>query len=204
MSRRVIHRVMGIPIYWDGTKIEYTAEFTVDGDGARNCYHPDGSPPGLDYLANAGRPGNWWGIATHNRKASGRPIIQKPTDPAPGFYVSTTAYTIPPYAYSNPRHYLDSNVIPFAVIPAALRRKVPPKFKGCQCEVFNMETGDMALAVMGDIGPDDHLGEGSMQLARLLRLNPDPKRGGTKRKIIAWRIFPGVPAVINGKTYPLQ
>lgn len=204
MARKIIHRVMGIPIFWDGKVIEFTAPHTVDADGARNCYHPNGSPPGLDRLANAGHPGNWWALATHNQKTSGRPVIQSSSDPAPGFYVSMTAYTLPGFAYSNPRRYLDSNVIPFTVIPHALLEKVKPMFKGCQCEAFNEQTGDMALSVLGDIGPDDHLGEGSMQHARLLSLNPDPKRGGTSRPIIHWRIYPGVPAHINGKTYPLQ
>ena len=55
---------------------------TIDGDGAPNCYHPDGSPPGLDYLGNAGEPGNWWALATHNKKSSGNPVIQPASEVA--------------------------------------------------------------------------------------------------------------------------
>jgi hypothetical protein len=41
-----------------------TSNLAIDCDGHPQAYHPDGSPPGVDYLANAGSPGNWWGIAT--------------------------------------------------------------------------------------------------------------------------------------------
>lgn len=202
--RRVIHRVDGIPIYWNGTVIEFTAGMTIDADGAPNCYHPDGSPPGLDYLANAGHPGNWWALATHNRKPSGKPVIQRQSDPAPGFYVSMTAYTRDGYAYRNPKRYLDSNVTPFTVIPQSLLNKVAPVFKGCYCEIFNLKNGLMSLAVMGDIGPNNHLGEGSMALARNLGINDSPKSGGTSRKIINYKIYPGHPAQIYGETFELQ
>ena len=67
----------------DGS-VTYTGEFTNDADGDPRAYHPKGSPPGLDYLANAGHPGNWWALATDNGKPNGRPIIQGPNDPAPG------------------------------------------------------------------------------------------------------------------------
>lgn len=201
-------RIDGIPVYWNGingpgAKIWFTAGHTVDGDGAPNCYHPDGRPPGLDALGNAGHPGNWWALATHNRKSSGTPIIQRNTDPAPGFYVSMTAYAIAGKAYRDPNRYLNSSVIPFCVVPPKLRNAISPKFLGCQMEAINMQTGDISSGMCGDIGPDGKLGEGSIQNARLLKLNPDPYRGGTSQRIIQWTLYPGTPAEIQGKVYPL-
>ena len=35
------------------------AGMMIDADGAYHAYHPD-NRSGLDYLGNAGRPGNWW------------------------------------------------------------------------------------------------------------------------------------------------
>jgi len=55
----------------------------IDGEGAPKAYHPRGSPPGLDLLANAGRPGDWFGVVTDRH---GSPVVQKARDPATSFY----------------------------------------------------------------------------------------------------------------------
>ena len=62
--------IMGSDSIWQlddkpGT-LYWTCPLMVDADGSPHAYHPDGSPPGLDYLANAGSPGNWWGIACNS------------------------------------------------------------------------------------------------------------------------------------------
>lgn len=203
MSRRKILTIAGIPVWWDGTWIEYTAGMTIDGDGAPQCYHPTGSPPGLDYTGNAGKPGNWWALATDNKEPDGEPIIQDEDDPAPGFYVSMTAYTNKGVAYEDPLRYLDSAVIPFAVIPPKLRNAVPPKFLGCHVEMTNLENEKFVSGIMGDIGPDNKLGEASIAAAAALGIKSSPKNGGTSRKIVRYRLRPGVPATIDGRTYPL-
>jgi hypothetical protein len=47
----------------DGSAFFYEAGLNIDADGAPHGYHPDGRS-GLDYLGNAGRPGNWWALVT--------------------------------------------------------------------------------------------------------------------------------------------
>jgi hypothetical protein len=48
----------------------FLSKLAIDADGAPRAYHPalprrpSGSPPGLDDLRNAGRPGNWFAIVT--------------------------------------------------------------------------------------------------------------------------------------------
>jgi hypothetical protein len=42
--------------------------------GAPNAYHPEDK--GLDFLANAGKTGNWWGIVTEDGTPSGKPVVQ--------------------------------------------------------------------------------------------------------------------------------
>lgn len=55
-------------IYW-------TSKMDVDSDGAPNSYCPESlSHVAIDYLANAGHPGKWWGITTNR----GTPYIQAP------------------------------------------------------------------------------------------------------------------------------
>ena len=59
--------------------ILYRAKFAVDADGSPRAYGPNDS--GLDWTANAGYPGNWWGVVTD---INGDPVIQGAGDPYPG------------------------------------------------------------------------------------------------------------------------
>src|SRR5215469_9907125 len=84
------HGVVVWSISGDHHAIFYKSGFAVDADGAYRAYHPD-DRPGLDALKHAGHPGDWWALVTDNEKRDGRPVLQEQGDPAPGFYVSTTA-----------------------------------------------------------------------------------------------------------------
>lgn len=175
----------------------WTCPLAVDADGHPKCYHPQGSPPGLDYLANAGKPGNWWGIAC-NPETTGKPYVQKDTDPAPGFYVSTTALLNAKYPASSPLRYVHSGEVPFIVLPskpvfspsAAFPKNPQQKLGDLAC-VFHNGTGKKSWAVYADIGPSNKIGEGSMALATALGLSDSPKSGGESKEVIAMIFFPG-------------
>lgn len=165
----------------------WTCPLMVDADGHPKAYHPNGSPPGLDYLANAGCPGNWWGLACDS---SGNPYVQTSKNIAPGYYVSTTALIAPGLHDREPAKYVDSGFIPFIVLPGK------PKFDknqtlGDLAMVFNNKTGKMSWALYADIGPSNELGEGSMALCDALGINSDPKTGGESKEVIAMIYFPG-------------
>jgi Fungal chitosanase of glycosyl hydrolase group 75 len=165
----------------------WTCPLAVDADGHPECYHPAGSPPGLDYLANAGNPGNWWGIATNNK---GVPYLQTDQHPAPGFYVSTTALEDHTFADHNPARYVNSGKVPFCVLPS--KPKFDPKQSlGDLLMVLNPETGNSSWAIYADIGPANQIGEGSMALASALGLSDSPKTGGTSKETIAMVYWPG-------------
>jgi hypothetical protein len=177
--------VGGIPLYHDDKgAVCYKAGCTVNADGAPHAYAPDdsGLSP-LDYLANAGSPGNWWGIACNS---GGTPYLQSPWHPAPGFYVSTTALTNNDYKADHPSRYVDSERYCFGVIPGG---KSYAKL-GDVGLALNVQTGDHMFYALADVGPKDHLGEGSILLTRCLGLNPHPKSGGTGKRIIAWMVLP--------------
>ena len=59
----------------------YEAGMTVTADGAPNAYHPTDDDIALDFIANAGVPGDWWAIVTDE---DGEPHIQGPDDRKPG------------------------------------------------------------------------------------------------------------------------
>ena len=74
----------------DNSAFFYESGMMIDADGGYHAYHPD-NKSGLDYLGNAGKPGNWWALVTDDGKPSGNPVVQSSSDPAPGFYISTTS-----------------------------------------------------------------------------------------------------------------
>lgn len=175
-----------VPLYHDDKgAVLYKAGCTVNSDGSPHSYAPDGSGlTALDYLANAGSPGNWWGIATDS---SGQPYIQAPWHVAPGYYVSTTALVNSDYAEDDPSRYVDSERYAFGVLPGGQSYAK----LGDVGLALNLQTGDAMYYALADIGPQDHLGEGSMLLSKCLGLNPSPKTGGTSKRIIAWMVLPG-------------
>jgi hypothetical protein len=184
----VIDEVMGVNIYKASgtpTAIVFKSRFTVDADGSPHCYHPESSK-GQDALVCAGSPGNWWGIYAPPN-GEGSPIVQGIEDPAPGFYISTTALGNPEYPENEPEHYVDSERYPFSVLPGG-------HSNGCKTGdvgvAYNTETGDSMYFAYADIGPGDEIGEGSMLLAKCLGLNPDPRSGGTSSLKIVFVFFP--------------
>ncbi len=162
---------------------------SVDADGSPRAYAPDnGGLHGLDHLRNAGRPGRWYGVATND---SGIPIIQGEHDPAPGFLVSTTALVDRMRAQYDPRRYVDSEVIPYIVVPPELISR-------------GVHLGDVGLAAYGDrscaaviadVGPSRAYGEGSIALATALGIPADPRHGGAARGVsyICWPGSHGTP-----------
>lgn len=199
---KTLMTVAGVPVLWNGEDMMFTAGAMVNADGSPRAYAPKNK--GLDYTANAGSPGNWWGVATNNE---GVPYVQNgnaPKQPVKGFYVSTTALSRSKYAESDVRRWIDSETVPHVTLPPQVIASVPPIFLGCRCLLMNLKTGLEVEAVLADIGPKNKIGEISIAAAKALDINSDPKKGGTSEKIVKYMIFPGVPATVNGEQFTLQ
>lgn len=167
----------------------YRSGLAVDADGAFRAYHPN-DRLGLDSLNHAGRPGNWWALVTENGKPTGHPVLQRKSDPAPGFYVSTTALYDP--ANPNPRdphRYVDAAKIPYVVLhPVALRHARLGDF----ATVVNLQNGKVVGAVVADESAADlRVGEGSIALAKRLGIDASPRRGGKEEPVVAYIVYPG-------------
>jgi hypothetical protein len=178
-------------LYKVDNAIVFSAGMSIDADGSPRAYNPESSK-GLDSLANAGRPGDWWGIATNNGRASGDPIIQGESDPAPGFYVSTTSLEDFAFAENRQDRYVDASTVPFVVLPGGMGMGIT---LGDLCFVYNKANGDSASAIYADTGPCNQIGEGSIALAKALQVPPDARTGGVSAGII-YVVFPG-----SGKGY---
>lgn len=184
----------------------------IDADGANGqtggvpVYAPKGfTPAPLDFLANAGGPGNWFGIVTDTNRPDGRPIKQGVGDPAPGAFVSDTSYRWPERARTDPLAYVDAASVPYIVLPAPWRALAVGVVLGCMATVEDTKTGRIldAAGVL-DFGPRAKLGEASIACADFFGIPSSPKNGGTSEKRFIYTFFPGIAAVINGVTYQLQ
>jgi hypothetical protein len=171
----------------------FTAGMSIDADGAPRAYHPalpgrpGGAPPGLDDLRNAGSPGNWFGIVTD---AQGRPVVQRRSDPAPGFYVSATSLANRgSFGPADPRRYVDASSVPFFVLPAPALHVGHARL-GDFGVVLNKHNGKLAFAILADVGPKTRIGEGSIALAHALGIPGSPIAGGAAGAVV-YLVFAG-------------
>lgn len=170
------------------TAFVFESGFAVDADGAFKAYHPNNSL-GLDSIEHAGRPGNWWALATDTGKPSGHPVLQGKNDPAPGYYVSMTSLFDAniPNEY-DPRRFVDAAAIPYVVLP-------PKGFEHAQlgdfATVINRRNGKSSGAIVADeSAPGLPMGEGSIALANALDIDSNPRTGGIEHGVV-YVVYPG-------------
>jgi hypothetical protein len=176
----------------------YEAGLAVDADGAFRAYHPN-NWLGLDTIEHAGRPGNWWALATDTGEPSGRPVVQGKSDPAPGYYVSMTSlFDEANPNERDPHRFVDAASIPYVVLPpVGLKHATLGDF----ATVVNLRNGKVAAAIVADeSAPELKMGEGSIALAVALGINSNPRNGGIDHGV-AWVIYSGSG---NGKPQGLD
>lgn len=181
-----IDDVGGVAIYAVAGKVRsfiFKAGLTIDADGSPNCYGPGNT--GIDWTENGGTPGSdWWGGPIDG---DGYPLTQRVYDPSPGMYVSATAHFDPAYGEQSQYRYINSESIPFIVLPGG--HSCGAKL-GDVCLCFNERTDDNCYGIYADIGPSSKIGEASIRMAEALQINADPKIGGIESKTIVYLVFP--------------
>jgi hypothetical protein len=106
-------------------------------------------------------------------------------------------------AYYNNGKFLSADRDKYLVIPPQIKKAIAPVVMGCQGRVTNLLTSISSEAVTGDIGPSDKTGEAAYCLAKIL----NPKityNSGDKNRIYLYELWPGLPAVVDGKEYKLE
>jgi len=78
---------------------------------------------------------------------------------------------------------LDARTLPYIVLPSPQDDPSRPKWSDLGVDLGDLaicffKNGKSCAAILGDAGPPLKLGEGSMQAARELGINPDPNVGG--------------------------
>ncbi|MEO5730105.1 MAG: glycoside hydrolase family 75 protein [Byssovorax sp.] len=188
-DKHVLVEIDGKPVWKlpGGSALGFKGKMTIDADGAPNAYHKDDTK-GLDRLANAGREGKWWALVTSDGKPTGKPVVQGPKDPSPGYYVSMTALEDTKKPVKDPRRYVDSTKVAYIALPAGAKEWGAKL--GDFAAIIDAKSGRIAFAIFADIGPKDTLGEGSIALASALNLPSDPRAGGADSGI-SYVLFPG-------------
>lgn len=178
------------------TAFFYKSKMSICADGAPNAYHPRNI--GIDFLPNAGSPGNWWALVTDNGRKDGNPVCQQQGDPFPGYYISTTALVDGNFGVRDTRRYVDATKIPYIVLPHNQLMWNTGVKRGDFAIVYYKNTQKFSFAIFADVGPQNELGEGSIKLAQ--DLGHDPFVNGRVNRSITNNVFYLVfPSSGNGK-----
>jgi hypothetical protein len=148
-----------------------THRMDVDVDGAPNAYGPPGKPT-LDLVNDRGKP-----------------ILQGPEDPFPGYYISQTAFAdVANPNERDPRSYVDARKINYVVRGDEARRRGVKV--GDFVAVYSERSEKAVFAIVGDTGNPTG-DEGSLHLLQDLGYPfHDGNSGSVTRAEIIVRFFP--------------
>jgi len=117
-------------------------------------------------------------------------------------------YNDPYFQPDTSLHYngkaLNPYEVPFIVVPPLVINCVGPVVLGSMGVCVNQRKGLAVQTVTGDVGPSSKIGEASCACAQRVGLDGNPNHGGTDGHYIAYMIFPGIAAQVDGITYKLQ
>lgn len=181
-------------------RVFFQADADIDADGANGqngkpaAYMADNS--GSEALANGGMRRNAQGVVSFFA-AWGRDIVVTTPDNKPRIYpngviVSRTWYVHPGKKLDDPAAYVDSETVAYIVVPPMIVRGVKGVVRGCLARVT--WRGKSIWAVVADLGPRNKNGELSIEAARQLGMNCDPRKGGRDIPDVMYEMWPGKPA----------
>jgi len=183
----------------DPGRVFYTADGDIDADGANGqngapaAYRDDDN--GTESLANGG-------MAIRDGKVTcdkfwARDIVILGTDNEPkiftgGIIASRTWYRHPGKPANDPAAYVDSETVPYIVVPPLVIQATAGAVRGCKARVT--WRGNSVDCVVADKGPRNKIGELSIAAARIIGLRSIPRNGGTEKPEILYELWPGVAA----------
>jgi hypothetical protein len=183
----------------DDGRVHFVAGATIDADGANGqhgapaAYRADDT--GSDWLANGGMAIVGGRVVCAKPWARDIAVLGDDGEPKVfdgGLIASKTWYRHPGKAADDPAAYVDSETVPYIVVPPLIVRKTAGIVCGCRGRV--MYGGKSVDCVVADLGPGQRIGELSIAAARAIGLRSSPKNGGTGKPQIQYEIWPGTPA----------
>lgn len=204
MGNKILGRINGegfdsIIYQDDSNRVWFKADADIDADGANGqngkiaAYRVDNK--GSEDLANGG-------MAIKNGKVIcaqswARDIVILGSDNQPkvfpgGVIASRTWYRYPNKNINDPSAYVDSETVPYIVVPPLIVQITKGIVRGCKARVTYKKKS--VEAVVADLGPRNKNGEISIELARQLGINPSPRNGGLNKNELIYELWPGIPA----------
>ena len=183
----------------DDKRVHFTADADIDADGANGqnggpaAYKADNS--GTELLANGGmKIVNGKVICAH---PWARSIVILGSDNQPhvfpgGIIASTTWYHHPGKPLSDPAAYVDSETVPYIVVPSLIIQHTAGIVCGCKARIT--WEGRSVECVVADRGPANKIGELSIAAARAVGLPSSPRNGGTEKAEVLYELWPGIAA----------
>lgn len=180
-------------------RVWFGADGDIDADGANG---QNGAPAaylandkGTEALANGGM--KIVGGKVICAQAWARDIVILGADNQPkvfpgGIIASMSWYRDPHKRMDDPSAYVDSETVPYIVVPPLIIQATAGVVRGCKARVtLNDRSVDCVVA---DKGPRNKIGELSIAAARALGLPSSPRNGGTDKPELLYELWPGVPA----------
>lgn len=184
----------------DNLRVYFTADGDIDADGANGqngapvAYKKDDS--GTEALAN-GDMKKISGGKVIFKSGWGRDVVILGSDNQPrifpgGIIASMTWYREPGKSVDDPTAYVDSETVPYIVVPHIIIQKTAGVVRGCKARVsFGSKSVDCVVA---DRGPVSKIGELSIAAARAIGVPPSPRTGGIEDPELFYELWPGVAA----------
>ncbi len=174
---------------YQGKPVELTTNMAIDVDGAPNAYGPKGKPT-LDFELNAHEGARLSGKVVGYIIEDGKPVLQGPNDPFPGYYISTSGFVDEAnHNLNDPKRYVDASKINYVVLGRFAKQNHVGL--GDLVAVFSNKTKKSVYAIVGDSGNSSGA-EGSLALLQALGYPfTSGKSGEVKGKEITIRYFPG-------------
>jgi Fungal chitosanase of glycosyl hydrolase group 75 len=180
-------------------RVFFTADGDIDADGANGqnggspAYKTDNT--GSELLSNGGMAIRKGKVIC--AKSWARDIVILGGDNQPKVFpakmiASITWYRHPGALPDDPAAYVDSETVPYIVVPTLIVQKTAGIVRGCMARVsFRQKSVDCVVA---DKGPANKIGELSIAAARAIGLPSSPRAGGTSKPELLYELWPGIAA----------
>jgi len=184
---------------YDDGKVYFLADADIDADGANGqngapaAYKVDDS--GTELLANGGMKIIQGKVFCAQSWARDIVILGDDNEPKVfpgGIIASMTWYRHPGKLPNDPAAYVDSETIPYIVVPPLVIQKTAGIVRGCKARAT--WRGKSVECVVADKGPSNKTGELSIAAARAIGLPSSPRNGGTEKPEVLYELWPGVAA----------
>lgn len=180
-------------------RVYFTADADIDADGANGqfgaiaAYRADNK--GSELLANGGMKVVAGTVICAQPWARDIVILNKDNQPKifpGGIIASKTWYRHPGKRLDDPAAYLDSETVPYIVVPPLIVQATAGVVRGCKARAsWNGKSVD---CMVGDLGPRKKVGEVSIAAARALGIPHSPRSGGRNIPDVLYELWPDVAA----------